>query len=293
MASVVNDPGGRKLIQFCHPSGARPAIRLGKVSQRSADRYKDRVEQLLESLMLKQPMSADLATWVNELEPLIAKRFAKAGLIPEPEATEAIKLGKHLDNYFARRTDVKPNTLIHWRQTWRTLLEFFGADRPLAGITAGEARDWERWLKTGEARQNRYDGRTTDEGLAPNTVRKRVSIAKQIFADAVARDLLVKNPFAGLKGTVGSNRERDYFITREMAEKVLNACPDAQWRLLFALSRFGGLRCPSEHLALTWSDINWAEGRMLVRSAKTEHHEGKATRVVPIFPELRPYLEQV
>src|SRR5207249_206620 len=32
--------------------------------------------------------------------------------------------------------------------------------------------------------------------------------------------------------------------------------------------------------------------RMTVRSPKTEHHEGHESRVVPIFPELRPYLEE-
>jgi len=32
---------------------------------------------------------------------------------------------------------------------------------------------------------------------------------------------------------------------------------------------------------------------MVVRSPKTEHHEGGESRVVPIFPELRPYLEAV
>ena len=73
---------------------------------------------------------------------------------------------------------------------------------------------------------------------------------------------------------------------------MLEACPDAEWRLLFALSRFGGLRCPSEHLGLRWGDIDWADGRFLVHSPKTEHHEGGESRIVPIFPELLPYFEQ-
>ena len=61
---------------------------------------------------------------------------------------------------------------------------------------------------------------------------------------------------------------------------------------IFTLSRYGGLRCPSEHLALCWGDINLDEGVMTVHSSKTEHHEGKDSRVVPIFPELRLYFEK-
>jgi len=49
---------------------------------------------------------------------------------------------------------------------------------------------------------------------------------------------------------------------------------------------------PSEALALKWSDIDWANERMTVRSPKTAHHHGKESRVVPIFPELRPYLDE-
>jgi len=48
--------------------------------------------------------------------------------------------------------------------------------------------------------------------------------------------------------------------------------------------------CPSEHLALKWGDIDWEHNRFVVHSPKTEHHEGKESRVVPIFPELQPYL---
>ena len=44
---------------------------------------------------------------------------------------------------------------------------------------------------------------------------------------------------------------------------------------------------------LAWSDIDWERGRIVVRSPKTEHHEGKEHRVIPLFPELRPYLEAV
>ncbi len=65
---------------------------------------------------------------------------------------------------------------------------------------------------------------------------------------------------------------------------------DHEWRLIFGLSRFGGLRCPSEHLALRWQHVDFANNRLIVPQPKVEHH-GRATRTIPMFPELRPLLE--
>jgi len=77
-----------------------------------------------------------------------------------------------------------------------------------------------------------------------------------------------------------------------VARKVIAAGMDAEWRLALALARFGGLRIPSELVPLTWADILWDTSKIRVRSPKTEHHEGKAERWVPIFPELKPYLDE-
>ena len=66
-----------------------------------------------------------------------------------------------------------------------------------------------------------------------------------------------------------------------------------QWRLIFALARYGGLRSPSEILALKWQDVDWERGRILVHSPKTEHHAGGESRQLPLFPELVPYLREV
>lgn len=73
---------------------------------------------------------------------------------------------------------------------------------------------------------------------------------------------------------------------------MLEHCPDAEWRVMFALVRFGGLRTPSETFALRWADIDWAGGRFKVHSPKTAHHEGKEFRMVPLFPELLPHLRE-
>ena len=39
--------------------------------------------------------------------------------------------------------------------------------------------------------------------------------------------------------------------------------PDNQWRRLFALCRFGGLRCPSEPLVLRWDDVDWEHDKII------------------------------
>ncbi len=62
--------------------------------------------------------------------------------------------------------------------------------------------------------------------------------------------------------------------------------------MIFALSRYGGLRIPSELYGLTWDNILWDKGRFIVPSPKTEHIEGKESRIVPLFPELLPYLQE-
>jgi len=67
--------------------------------------------------------------------------------------------------------------------------------------------------------------------------------------------------------------------------------PNAEWRLIFGLARWGGLRCPSEVVALKWSDVDWERSRFTVHSPKTARHIGHEQRTVPMFPELRPLFQ--
>ena len=64
------------------------------------------------------------------------------------------------------------------------------------------------------------------------------------------------------------------------------------WRAIVGLSRYGGLRCPSEVLSQRWQDIDWETGKIRVTSPKTAHHPGKDTHIIPLFPELRPILTE-
>jgi integrase len=211
------------------------------------------------------------------LAPVLADKFAAVGLIPKRPERDDTRLEKFLNAYIAGRTDVKPRTRINLEACKARLVEFFGAEKPLDAVCPGDGKDWEIWLKARYAR---------------GTIGRTIKRAKQFFQAAIDKELIVKNPFAKIKPPSQVNEARKFFVTREAAYKVLDACPDAEWRLIFALSRFGGLRCPSEHFALTWADVDWERDRFRVHSPKTEHHEGGGERWVPIFPELRPYLEE-
>ena len=109
------------------------------------------------------------------------------------------------------------------------------------------------------------------------------------FRYAIKHRLIESNPFEDIPK--GSMATKDLaYISRVDARKILEQLPNTEWRLLITLARFGGLRTPSETLGLKWEHIDWQNERFTVLSPKTVH-QGKPSRVVPIFPELKPYLE--
>jgi integrase len=189
------------------------------------------------------------------------------------------RLGEFVDSFIAARPDHKPGTRKTFTQTKNVLLAYFGADRPLDGITPGDADDWKVDLRS--------------RGYAPASIGTFVKRARQMFRYATRKGLLARSPFADLKAPPQVNKSREVFVTRETTQRVIDACPSAEWRLLVALARYGGLRTPSESLALRLEDVDWENDRVTVPSPKTEHLPGRESRVIPIFPELRPYLEDV
>jgi integrase len=276
MASISNDPGGRRL-QFIGLTGKRQTVRLGRMNGKQADTARTRVETILADLRLRRAHDADTCRWIAELDPKLLRRLQRVGLV-DGTGSESVTLRQLLDRFFDH-LNVKPITSLGYQPTRASLLEHFGEQTGVRDITPLQADEWRRKMKAAKK--------------AEATISKRVKLARQIFRQAVRWKMVAENPFAEVRAGSQMNRSRQRFISREDSEKVLATCPDAQWRLLFALSRFGGLRCPSEHLALKWSDVDWEAGSIRVTCSKTEHHEGRGERFVPIFPELRPHLLEV
>lgn len=283
MASLHQDKHGYRVL-FVAPGKApkvktRRTLRLGRVSEKFATDMKAHVEALL--LRQRSPVTTELeirlTQWLTKLNPEMVAKLVKLELMaPPPTPAAVVTLGQYLDQFIADRADeLKPFTIANLDQCRKRLVDFFGRDRDITTITKAEAVEWRQSLV-----KRKYARATTGR-----TVRR----AKQFFSQAVESDLILKNPFAKLKGSDAVNRERQTMVERATIDKLLEATPSVEMRLIIALSRYAGLRCPSEHLALRWADVLWDQDRMWVRSPKTE--ETKPGRLIPIFPELRPYLD--
>ena len=273
MASITNESNGRKTIQFVARDGTRKSIRLGKVSRKAAAAFKLRVEHLVSVSISGHPLDDETSRWLANLSDAIVDRLAAVGLTaPRPNA----RLGDFLDKYMSTRHELKPGSVRKLEQTKVKLLAFFDRATPLRAITPDQAADWRVWLG--------------QQGLSEASVKLHAGNGKTIFNEAARRGLVHRSAFRTLKSGSTASRITRY-VTPEEADKVLEACPSFQWRLLFAIARYAGLRVPSESHLLVWADIDWERGRMTVRSPKTEHHAGHEQRVVPIIPRLMSILQ--
>ena len=175
-----------------------------------------------------------------------------------------------MEQYIASRGDTKPLTIRNMNIFKVRILRFCDANRNLRDFTESDADNFLIWLK---------------KNFAEATAGRTLKMMKQFFRAAIRAHLIRENVFDGIKAPGQANEARKFFVSREAAAAIIEKCPDAEWKLIVALSRFGGLRCPSEHLAMTWGDVDWDRNRFLVNSPKT------GPRWVPLFPELRPYLD--
>jgi integrase len=281
-------------IQFMDGRGTRQSIYLGGVPKKAAQTWVSRVEEIVACSLTGVAWDADLSVWVRDLPDVAYAKLAHVGLVEErqPTDTQVVTLSR-LTKTFIERFAGKPATLRGFNQTLESLLAFYGPDVSLNSITAEQADAWRVWITrdtegTGIRRKRRTTG---DNRLSPPTIAKRVSVAKQVFRAAVRWGWIAKSPFDGLRPGSQANPARARYVPLSTILNVLDACPSIEWKLVVALARLAGLRCPSEIGSASWGDVNWDRGRLTVRASKTEHHGGDhAVRVVPICPDLRAIL---
>ena len=276
MASVGKDSKGYR-VRFVMPDGTNKTIRLSGFNKSKSEDIARHIEELIAAKASGSAIDRATSNWLAKIGQQVHDKLSNAGLI-EQRASSMLSefMGEIIAD--AKTTDGRPaaaNTLKKWKQASNVLNEFFG-NKSLRDISHDDAAKFRRWL----------DAKT----LGENGKRVHIAVAKMLFNAAKRRKLVNENPFEFQKATLVLDRSRDFFLTRANAMKIIDACPDNQWRLIFALWRFAALR-KMEIFQLRWENVLWDQGRMLVTIPKTRHHAGKESRFIPIG-EILPWLEK-
>lgn len=275
MASLYQKKNLAWVISFYSNPTTRKQVFIGMVNERVATRIKEKVDAILECLSSGVPFDESIKKWVASIaDSPLTKNLISAGLL-KAQTSQNIK--ELIEGYIAKRLDVKKTTLKHMEDSKNRILKFFPATTIINTITKGLAEDFKLYLLA------EYAGATTGRTL---------KAAIQFFEYAVKCGSLFENPFKKIRIPSQTNEEKMFFVDGVTSLRILEACSTTQKKLVFAFARLGGLRIPSELIELKWEHIDWAQGRFLVHSPKTEHHSGKGKRLVPLFPELRKILEE-
>ena len=215
-------------------------------------------------------------TWLGSMGDDLRKRFERAGLVEEKQT---VTLGELWEKFLEERErdGKKDSTLRTYITVQKRFFPYFDPDADPESVTKADCLEW-----LGEL-ENEY---------AEASIAGCIQRSTTVFSWAVEKGFIRENPFKGIPRRSFVNETKRVYIPKEWYLKLLDACPDQTWRTLLAITRYGGLRNPSETLRLQWSDVNWEKNRLKVTSPKTEGHRGHESRVIPIFPEVRKELER-
>ena len=256
-------------------NGKRRGLSLkSKYTLRQVKRIAEFVEEIADSLETGGKISRAAAGFLAEMPEDLKTRFVAAGLLKE---TERVTLARLFEKFYDSTMERKDSTLRTYVTVEKRLYAFFNPDIDPNCLTKKDGERWKKYLQ--------------DRGYAEASICGSLNRMGTVFKWAVEQGYMEANPFKGIKRGSFVNPNRMFYVPMDWYEKLLDACPDQTWRTLLALCRIGGLRNPSETLRLTWGDVDWANQSILVHSPKTEHHSGKGTRLIPMFPELKEQLQ--
>lgn len=188
--------------------------------------------------------------------------------------TEPLVFWAFVDDYMARRKDLKPKTINLMVDARLAISQVWDKNTDMRLVTPGDADDLYIGLK------DRY---------SPNWASRTMRYAHQFFEAAFRKRLILYNPFRGIDTPEVVDSAKVFFVTREVIDHVI-ANSEKPLALALAFARYGGLRCPSELRTLRWE--HFQHDRFMVQSHKTEWRRTKPYRWVPLYPELRRFIPE-
>lgn len=254
--------------------GERKWLSLGSdYEKRAALEIASVVDRLVAAQIAGRPLDQRTERWLELATDDLRDRLERAGLI---QIERVPTLGELFDRYWeAEFYDLKPTTQSSKVQSRRRFFEFVSPETKFDAFTKREAAKFPAFLDA-----------QVGEATRAGTIRD----VRRVFNWAKDAELIDRNPFDGVRRGSFKNKRREYYVPLSDYRKMLDACPTTMWRVVLALYRIGGLRF-GEALRVTWRDVDFVGGRLLVHSTKTERYKGRESRVIPLFPELRAELE--
>ncbi len=207
--------------------------------------------------------------------PTLFSRLTRHGFLDIPHA-ELWTLRQLYRAFIEERCrGLKEGTIENYNSAFTRLYEYFG-DVTLDRL---DQRALVTYIET-------LDRKVATSEISDQTVVGYLHRLNTFFRWGVERGALESNPLDGLSKRKWRGKDDVPYIGKNTIKTVFEVCDtmDAglEYKLLFALARFQGLRIPSEAAPLKWSDLKG--GRLHITSPKTEH-VGKSSRNMPIQPE--------
>jgi integrase len=279
MASLSDGPNGTRILQFADPLvDKRRTLRLGRMTKKQGLGFKAKIESILFCKASGTSPDPSVAEWLAGLDRQIADKLVEWNLVNARATSTSPALLDFVDGYIKSRKDVKPQTTTNYLQARRFIAEYFPQGKRLADVHELDAEQFRAWM--------------VGNGCAENYVRTQCKNVKMFFRAAVKGRLIPENPFQGIKTGSIQIPDKLRFISSADVRKILKVLPDIEWRVLVVLSRWGGLRIPSEIHDLRWEHVNWEADRITIMVPKLARFAGKDRRVIPMFPELREILQE-
>ncbi|TWT37646.1 Tyrosine recombinase XerC [Posidoniimonas corsicana] len=268
MASLSSE-NGRRIIYLNRPR--RPKVSLGRISKSQAESICRHVENLEAAKLDGSAPHDRTSRWLREIDSKLRRRLADLGLCEPLESDRGLTLGQAIERYKLQKyPGYKPGTIQIHDQAFNQAKKFWGARRPMQTITGGDA----------EALRDHM----LQDGLAEATTRKRCAIVAKLFRHAIKFRIIDRNPFAdGEVPMANVASPHAGYVSEADALAVLGKISGSEWRLLFGLARWAGLRIGSEARPLRWGDIDFDAERIRVTSPKTANYPGRETRLIPLF----------
>ena len=285
MASLQIQSNGRTRLQFLY-QGKRSTWRIGQVTHRMATQFKSNLEELLISIEHQEPLSRQLTSWLKGMAKVTRDRLVKIvgseHVEGVSEATQAPRMrlksfGEFVvTNYYQRRenaTDdrsgyVAESTRKNVILTSKAAVEHFG-NIPLQSINTGHIDLWKNELM---------------ETRTKATVAGYLKKFKRLMSLAKRHKYIDRNPFIDDEGKLQIkipsqiNEDRKCYVPPDQVQQLLDVCTTSL-KAVVVLSRYCGLRVPSEVSTLKWADIDWHK-----RTLKAYRQKNNRVSIQPLLP---------